>query len=125
MNLRGLRQPQEAESWLERTGRTLRTEAEPAAGMGLHYVRGLLELVLGRTEEALADFRTTERLAGTLATRQTFAPWMRAHMLQALVRLGQADRAEAVLAGLDSGERASAEMRTAESSLRLCAPSLS
>jgi hypothetical protein len=29
----------EAEPWLERAGRTLRTEAEPATGMNLHYAR--------------------------------------------------------------------------------------
>jgi LuxR family maltose regulon positive regulatory protein len=45
----------EAESWLERAGRTLRVEAEPAVGMGLHYARGVLELVLGRDADALAD----------------------------------------------------------------------
>jgi hypothetical protein len=61
----------------------------------------------------------TERLAGALVTPQTFAPWMRAHMLQALVRLGQTERAEAVLTGLGSRERHSGEMRTALASLRL------
>ena len=59
----------EAESWLERAGQTLRTEAEPAAGMRLHYARGLLELARGRNEEALSAVQAAERLAGTLVTR--------------------------------------------------------
>jgi LuxR family maltose regulon positive regulatory protein len=109
----------EAESWLERAGQTLRIEAEPAAGMGLHYARGMLELVLGRYQEAMADLQAIEQLAGTLITQQTFATWMRAHILQALVRLGQTESAEATLAGLDEQERDSAEMRAALASLRL------
>src|SRR5262250_2733550 len=44
----------EAEPWLERAAQTLRTEAEPAAGIGLHYTRCLLELVRGRHADALA-----------------------------------------------------------------------
>jgi LuxR family maltose regulon positive regulatory protein len=108
----------EAEPWLDRAGQTLRTEAVPAAGMFFHYSRGVLELVLGRNE-ALADFRATEQLAGTLVTPHALATSMRAHMVQALVGLGQTERAEAALAGLDEEERASAEMRAALASLRL------
>ena len=43
--------------------RTLRTEVEPAAGMRLHYGRGMLEFVSGRHDAALGAFRTAERLA--------------------------------------------------------------
>ena len=46
---------------------------------------------------------------------------MRSRMLDALVRMGQNERAEQVLAELDEDERASAEMRTAEAALRLAA----
>ena len=109
----------EAESWLERAGQTLRTEAEPAAGMRLHYARGLLELARGRNEEALSAVQAAERLAGTLVTPHTFAPMIPATMVPALTRLGQTERAEAALAGLDARERASAEMRAALASLRL------
>src|SRR5262249_37861279 len=109
----------EAEPWLERAAPTLRTEAEPAAWMNFHYARGLLELARGRNEEALSLYRAAERLAGTLVTPHTLTTPMRAHMLQALVRLGETGRAEAALAGLDARERASAEMRTALAALRL------
>ena len=37
----------EAEPWLERAERTLRTEVEPAAGMSLRYARSVLELARG------------------------------------------------------------------------------
>jgi LuxR family maltose regulon positive regulatory protein len=87
--------------------------------MGLHYARGVLKLVLGRYEDGLADLQAAERLAGMLATPHTNVRWMRGHTLQALVQLGQADRAEAALAGLDEQERQTAEMRTALALLRL------
>ena len=41
-------------------------EADPAAAMGIHYIRGLLELARGRDHEAVAAFRAAERLAGLL-----------------------------------------------------------
>ena len=53
----------EAEPWLERAERTLRTEVEPAAGMSLRYARAVLELARGRYQEALAAFRDAGNLA--------------------------------------------------------------
>jgi LuxR family transcriptional regulator, maltose regulon positive regulatory protein len=109
----------EAESWLERAGRTLRIEAEPAAGINLPYTRGQLELARGRNAEALSAFQAAERLAGTLVTPHTLTTSMRALMLPALVRLGETGRAEQALAGLDEQERGGVEMRAALASLRL------
>ncbi len=109
----------EAEPWLERAERTLRTEVEPAAGMSLHYARAVLELARGRPSEALAAFGGAERLAATLAGPHTCVTSMRSRMLQTLVRLGQTGRAEQALAELGEDERASAEMRTAAAALRL------
>jgi LuxR family maltose regulon positive regulatory protein len=109
----------EAAPWLERAEQTLRVEAEPAAGMLLHYGRGLLELAGGGYREALADFQAAEQLADTLVTPHTLATRMRAHMLETLVRLGRTDGVEAALAGLDSREREGAEMRAVLAALRL------
>ncbi len=53
--------PEEAEPWVQRAERTLRPEAEPAAGTGIRYVRGLLELARGR------DRRRAGRLPGRRA----------------------------------------------------------
>ena len=109
----------EAERWLDRAGQTLRAEADVGAWVSLHYSRGLLELTRGRYEQALSAFEASERLAGTLVTPHTLATYARARMVQALAELGETGRAEAVLAGLDAGERQSAEMRAALASLRL------
>jgi LuxR family maltose regulon positive regulatory protein len=91
----------------------------PPPGIGLHYSRGLLDLALGRNEEALADFQVGERLAPTLVTPNILATPMRAHMLQTLLRPGQTERVEAALAGLDEHERGDPEMRATLVSLRL------
>jgi LuxR family maltose regulon positive regulatory protein len=92
---------------------------DTATGIGLHYSRGLLDLALGRNEEALADFQAGERLAPTLVTPNILATPMRAHMLQTLLRPGQTERVEAALAALDEHERGDPEMRATLVSLRL------
>jgi LuxR family maltose regulon positive regulatory protein len=111
----------EAEPWLERAERTLRAEVEPAAGMSLRYARAVLELARGRYQEALAAFGSAEKLAATLVGPHTLVTSMRSHMLHALVRAGQTERAEQALAELGEDDRISAEMRTAEAALRLAA----
>ena len=109
----------EAEPWLERAERTLRAEAEPAAGTSLRYARAVLELARGRHQEALAAFGGAEKLAAAGVRPDACVTSMRSRMLQTLVRLGQTARAEQVLAELGEGERASAEMRTAAAALLL------
>jgi LuxR family maltose regulon positive regulatory protein len=109
----------EAEPWLERAERTLRTEVEPGAGMSLRYARAVLELARGRYQEALAAFRGAEKLTATLVRPHTCVTSMQSRMLQTLVRLGQTGRAEQALADLGEDERTSAQMRTAVAALRL------
>ena len=90
----------EAEPWLERAERTLRTEVEPAAGMSLHYARAVLELTRGRCADARVSFASAEALAEALVTPHAPVTWMRSWLLQTLVRLGQTDRVEQALAEL-------------------------
>jgi LuxR family maltose regulon positive regulatory protein len=111
----------EAEPWLERAERTLRTEAEPAAGMSLRYARAVLEVARGRHQEALAAFQGAEKLAAILVGPHTLATSMRSRMVQTLVRLSQTGAAKQALAGLGEDERGSAEMRIAAAALRLAA----
>jgi LuxR family maltose regulon positive regulatory protein len=109
----------DAGPWLERAEHTLRPEVEPAAGVSLRYARAVLEMARGRYQQALAAFEAAENLAATLVTPHPCATSMRSLRLHTLVRLGQPGRTEAALAGLDSRERASAEMRAAVAALRL------
>jgi LuxR family maltose regulon positive regulatory protein len=112
----------EAEPWLERAERTLRTEVEPAAGMSLRYARAVLELTRGRYADALASFAAAETLAETLVTPHAPVMWLRSWLLQKLVRLGQTERAEQALAELSEDKRATAEMRTVVAALRQWSP---
>ena len=48
---------EEAEPWVQRAERTLKAETEPAAGMIVHHVRGVLEVVHRRYRDALPAFR--------------------------------------------------------------------
>ncbi len=109
----------DAERGLGQAERIIRTEVEPAAGMRLHYGRGMLEFVSGRPDAALRAFEKAERLATPLVTPHTLAPRLRSHRLQALARWGETQHVEQALDGMDGPERERGEIRIAEASLRL------
>ena len=109
----------EAASWLARAECALRAEGHPAVSATLHIVRGMLAMLRGRDEEALAAFRASEQLAERIAEPRMVTERARAAMLHALVRTGETDRVERELAAMDEEERGTAEMRTAVAALRL------
>ena len=110
---------EQAERALGRAERTIRTDADPAAGMRLRYGRGMLEFVCGRHDAALRAFQTAERLSASLRTPHTLAPRLRSHLLQTLIRVGETGRVEQILADMDRPDRERGETRIAEASLRL------
>jgi LuxR family maltose regulon positive regulatory protein len=110
---------EEAEPWVQRAERTVRAETELAAGMVVHHVRGVLELVRGRYQDALAAFRAAEQLAGNLAAPHLHVPPTRGLLLHVLVRLGEIERAEQAIAELGEPDRERGETRTALAALRL------
>jgi len=97
--------PEEAEGWAQRAERSIKADAEPAAELAVRYIRGLVELSRGRFADALAAFRAAERLAGRLVAPHLLVPSTRAHLSYSLVRLGDTERAEQVLAGLSEHDR--------------------
>jgi LuxR family maltose regulon positive regulatory protein len=109
----------EAEELLERAGRALRAEVEPAAGVVFHQARGMLEVARGRDDEALAAFGAAEKLAGRLVAGHPRATPMRAHMLLALTRMERTERAESAFAKMDEEQRDRGAMRIALAALRL------
>jgi LuxR family maltose regulon positive regulatory protein len=114
-----LGQLDEAEAWAKRAERTIRPEAEPAAAMGVQYIRGQLELARGRAADAVAAFRAAERLAGHLAAPDLLVTPTRAWLMHALARLGDTEQAGQILAGLGEHDRDRGEMRIAAAVLRL------
>jgi LuxR family transcriptional regulator, maltose regulon positive regulatory protein len=110
---------QDAERWMQRAERTVRVNAEPVAGLGVYYVRGLLELARGRDADALAAFQAAKRLAGQLAAPHLLVTRMQALRLHALVRLGDTQRAERAVTEIGDQDRESGEIRIAVAVLRL------
>ena len=111
--------PEEAEPLVQRAERTVRAEAEPAVGLVVCYTRGVLELARGRDADTLAAFQAAERLAGLLVARHFLFTPARAHLLHALVRLGETERAEQALAEVGEHDRGRGEIRLAMAALRL------
>jgi LuxR family transcriptional regulator, maltose regulon positive regulatory protein len=109
----------EAQRYLDRAQRALRAELDPAAGLALRLVRGHLEMVSGRDQEALATLTAAVRLDQLLATPHALAAQAHALRLQAMLRLGETGRVERNLAELDDELRETAEMRVVFAELRL------
>ena len=109
----------EAEPWMQGAERTLRAEAEPAVGLIIRLARGLLELACGRDADALAAFQAADRVAGHLAEPNLMVHANRSFLMYALVRLGETERAEQVLAGLGDQDRDLGLMRCSLAMLRL------
>jgi len=110
---------EEADHWVQRAGRTITAEAEPGTALVLQTARGVLEMVRGQGADALAAFRSAERVAGQLAAAHMLVPPTRALRLLALVRLGEPERAEHDLAELGEQDRRRGEIRIATAGLRL------
>jgi len=110
---------EEAESWMQGAERIVRAEAEPATGLTIRSIRGLLELARGRDADALAAFQDADRLAGRLAEPNLIVLTNRSFLMQTLVRLGETERAEQALAGLGDQDRDGGEMRIGLAALRL------
>jgi LuxR family transcriptional regulator, maltose regulon positive regulatory protein len=109
----------EAEAWIEHAERTVRAEAGSAATVGVHYARGVLELVRGRDAEALAAFRAAKRQGRHLAAPHYLGILAQAMLLHARIRQGETERAERDLAGLDQQDRERGEIHIAIAALRL------
>jgi LuxR family maltose regulon positive regulatory protein len=107
----------EAEASLKHAERAVSAEVESAAGLVFHEARGMLELARGRDADALATFQAAGQLAGFLVTAHPRPTPTQAHMLHTLVRLGETERVEQVVAGLDHPGRG--ETRTALAALRV------
>jgi len=111
--------PEEAEGWAQRAERSIKADAEPAAELAVRYIRGLVELSRGRFADALTAFLAAERLAGRLAAPHLLVPSTWAHLVYSLVRLGDTERAEQVLAGLSEHDRDRGEAAVAAAVLWL------
>ncbi len=108
----------EAERRLERADHALRPKADPMTTLVVRWATGLLRLIQGRFEEALAGFTEAQRLKSLMSEEvRTIEP--RGVMLQTQVRMGEAAAASAALAELDEDERDRALVRIAAAEIHL------
>jgi len=112
-------QLEEAEPWIQRAERAFRAEADPAVGLIIRLIRGLLEMARGRNADALAAFQAADRLAARLAEPNLLVHGNRSFLVQALVHLGETERAEQALAALGDQDRDLGQMRISLAALRL------
>jgi LuxR family transcriptional regulator, maltose regulon positive regulatory protein len=108
----------EAERRLERAERGLRPEADPMTTLIVRWATGLLRLIQGRLEEALAGLAEAQWLSSLMGKLvRTIEP--RGVMLQTQVRIGKVGEASAALAELDEDERDRALIRIAAAEIHL------
>jgi LuxR family transcriptional regulator, maltose regulon positive regulatory protein len=103
----------EAEQWLRRAERALRTDTGPDIRLLLHQTAGILHAGRGRHHEALEDFGAAEDLASQLAGSQALASQMTGWLLATQARLGLPGEARARLAAVDEERAGSGEIRNA------------
>jgi LuxR family transcriptional regulator, maltose regulon positive regulatory protein len=104
----------EVERWLARARRAMRPDGEPGTELLVHQIQGVLRLVQGQAEEALACFREAERMQTLLAAQHAFAVATKARLLQAQAGIGDVTAARAALAHASAEERNASKMRIAE-----------
>lgn len=109
----------ESQQWVHRAERTIRPEAQPLAGMGIAHVRATLAMARGRNAEAVAAFSVADRLAQLLTAPNPMTLAMRSFQLQALVRLGETEHVERVIASFDHRYRDHGEVRIVRAMLHL------
>ena len=108
----------EAERRLERAARALRPEVDPMTTLIVRWATGLLRLIQGRLEDALAGFEEAQRLKSSMSREvRTIEP--RGVMLQTQVRMGEVEAAGAALAALEETERDRALVRIAAAEIHL------
>ena len=108
----------EAERRLDRADRGLRPEEDPMTTLIVRWATGLLRLIQGRLEEALAGLAEAQRLSSLMGKEvRTIEP--QGVMLQTQVRMGKVAEASAALAELDEDERDRALIRIAAAEIHL------
>jgi LuxR family transcriptional regulator, maltose regulon positive regulatory protein len=105
----------EADAWVRRAERVVNAEDRPVAAMRIKYLRGQLELGRGHPGAALAAFEAAEPPGGAHPLVRPLRAWVAI----ALVRLGDLDRAEQLIAGVPELSPVRVEMRIAAALLSL------
>ncbi len=110
---------EEADEWLTRAARTLRSGLEPAVGFVLHVALGGLHQARGNHDAADASFRDAEQLGLLLVSGAPLTWQLRSSMLRARIERGQVAEVRAAVAAMTDEERAVPECREIMAALSL------
>jgi LuxR family transcriptional regulator, maltose regulon positive regulatory protein len=110
---------EEAEQWLRRAERSLRANVEPATALLVLIGRGMLDLALGRLDDALVVLGDVDGLQAMLVTPHILTVQARRFLVQTQVKLGQIEAARATLATFSDEERKWGEADLATAALSL------
>ena len=114
----------EAERWVERAERVLRSDGDPGTELALCHARGLLYSGQGRLEQALAAFRQAEKMQAMLVGEHALAVDLRLRIILTQVRMGAVADARSALDSIPEPERDRAEVRIAAAAIELADGSL-
>jgi LuxR family maltose regulon positive regulatory protein len=109
----------EAERWLQRTGRALQTDTGPDIRLLVHQTAGILQAARGRHHEALEEFSAAEYLQSQLQDSHAIAGQVTGWMIATRARLGMTGEARAALAALGDEQARSGEFANARAVIRL------
>ena len=110
---------QEAEHWLEQADRLPRPPGQPTIEMTHLVTRGLLEAARGREDQALASFHAALRQAESVVTTHTLKTYVRAFMLETMIRMGDTESVEKAVAAIDEQKRTRGDNQMVIARLRL------
>lgn len=103
-----------ARAWVERAEAVLRPDLEPATALLVQRGRGMVEFAQSHFEEALACFRSAERLQSMLIAPHALAAQMREWLVLTLLRLGRTSAAREQVAEVSEEVARWGELRTAQ-----------
>jgi LuxR family maltose regulon positive regulatory protein len=109
----------EAEAWLRRASRALRSDAGPGIRLLLHLVTGMLQSARGSNHAALREFIAADTLRSRLAVPQALASQVTGWLLATQARAGQLSEARTALAALPADRVVGGEIATATAVIRL------
>jgi LuxR family maltose regulon positive regulatory protein len=110
---------QEASTYLDDADRLCSPRLPPAVRLSARITRGWLELALGENQAAVRSFQAAERKMHRVVGSDPYQIDVRADLLHALLRSGQAAQVEEAVKALSAQEHAQPEMLIVVAALRL------
>ncbi len=107
----------EGERWLQRAWKSVEHNLDPANGVLLHLVAGMLYVALGEEQRSLEELELAEESQALVEDEHVLAPLVSAWLASTLARLGRVEQARAFLGTIPPGRADTGEIRAARATL--------